>query len=89
MRLPMTTNSITTKASTAAISETIKLAWDLTRKGQRWAYEIDSSADYTEPVYTLFNRGDAWGLALKLLADRTGHRLGVLGETLEHAAHED
>jgi hypothetical protein len=89
MGLPMTTNSITTKAFTVAISETIKLAWDLIRKGQRGAYEIDNSADYMEPVYTLFKRVEAWGLELEALADWMGQRLGVLDEALEHAAHAD
>jgi hypothetical protein len=84
----MTTNRIT-KASTVAIRQTIKPASNLIRRGQRGAYEIDNSADYTEPVYTLFKRVDAWGLALEVLADRTGQRPGVLGETLEHAAHAD
>jgi hypothetical protein len=68
----MTTTSITTKASTVAISETIKLACDLVRKGQRGAYEIDNWADYVEPVYTLFKRVEAWGLGLEALADRPG-----------------
>jgi len=65
MGLPMTTYSITTKASSVAISETIKLAWDLIRKGQRGAYEIDNSADY-EPVYTLDER---WNMRLMRIED--------------------
>jgi hypothetical protein len=59
----------------------------LVRTGQRAVYEIDSSADYTEPVYTLFKRGDAW--SLEALADWTGLRLGVLDEALEQAAYAD
>jgi hypothetical protein len=85
----MTTNRITTEASTVAIRQTIKLASNLIRRGQRGAYRIDNSADHTEPMYTLFNWGDAWGLALEEWADRTVQRLGVPGEMLEHAAYAD
>jgi hypothetical protein len=84
----MTTNRITT-AATVAIRQTIKFASNLIRRGQLGANRIDNSADHTEPMYRLFNWGDAWGLALEEWADRTVQRLGVPGEMLEHAAYAD
>jgi hypothetical protein len=89
----MTTNNVTTKASTVAISETIKLARLLIKSGPLYDFAYSTPprgrlryavADWFAAVsLTLSERLSSVGIALEAWTDRTGRRMGVLDAALE------